>query len=161
MPVVSTYTNKTLAQYMERLATRQVTDLAWTSGDPTDDTDLGSFQDQVDTLALEMEATDIADIPEENVYELRLRARVALWQSLAEAYVGLYRIGGLARTLDRQQLYEHCVQMWDRSLNALMKFLAVDALSVYGGVPHSEVRRIKPVWGTSDPFYPNKIVTPE
>jgi hypothetical protein len=158
MPVV--YTNKTLAEYMHRLATRQVNDLGWTTGDPNVPTDLGNYQDSVDSLAFEMGVTDIADVPDENIYELRLRSRVILWQTLAEAYVGLYAIGGLARQLARQQLYEHCVQMWDKATLALANFLEGAAISNSGGAAHSEARRIKVVWGQADPFNPTTQITP-
>lgn len=160
MPVVTTYTNKTLAEYMHRLATRQVTDLGWTTGDPQVADDLGNYQDSIETLAYEMGVLDIADVPEENVYELRLRSRVVLWQTLAEAYVGLYKIGGATKQLERQQLYEHCVQMWDKSVIALAHFLEGTALAQSGGAAHSEARRVKVVWGTADPFNPSTQLTP-
>lgn len=160
MPLVATYTNKSLAEYMSSIAVRQVDDLGWTSGNPTDDTDLGNFEQPVMDVAMEMGVQDISEVPIEGVYELRLRARVATWQSLAEAYVGLYQIGGLSRTLYRQQLYEHCVQMWDRALQGLLTFLANDEMVTGGGRAHSEVRRVKIVWGTSDPYNPDEDVVP-
>lgn len=144
MPAPTTYTEETLAEYMLATLKQVATDLGWTSTDPN----TGNYREPVHTVEVALGVTDIADTAAP-VELIRLQADVAVWQEAVEAYTTAYYIGGLQRSLHREQLWDHARAMLNDAKAALASYQRRQDQQdegTRGAVPSSGVVKLKPVW---------------
>lgn len=127
MPAPSSYTETTLAQYMLDTLKNVAVDLDWLNTTPV----TGDYVQPVNDVEVALGVSDIADSTA-SVALIRLQADVAIWRSALEAYTTAYYVGGLSRTLHREQLWDHCRAMLSLAEGALAAFLA-EELAVDSG----------------------------
>ena len=144
MPAPSAYTEETLAAYMQDVLKQVAIDLDWLDTTPV----TGSYVEPVHNVEIGLGVADIADSMAP-VAHIRLQADVAAWKAAVEAYTTAYYIGGLSRTLHREQLWEHARQMLALAEAALDEYLAGEVAvdtGLVGAVPGSGMLPIKFVW---------------
>jgi len=109
MAIPSSYTEETLADYMQAVLQDVATALGWTTT-PDD------YQNAVDEALLMVEMDDIAEISgRANINKLRTAARVAVWSQVAAATAGDYKFSADGGSYDRQQVHDHALAMLNRA----------------------------------------------
>lgn len=143
MPAPAAYTETTLAEYMRDTLKNVAVDLGWTDVTPT----TGHFRKPVSDVAVKLGVANVAESTAP-VELIQLHARVAAWQEAVEAYTTAYYMGGLARSLRRDQLWDHARAMLAQAQLELDEFEHDDAI-VSGGptaIPRSGVVGVRIVW---------------
>jgi hypothetical protein len=128
VPAPSSYTEETLAQYMLDTLKNVAVDLDWLDTTPG----TGSYVEPVNDVEVALGVSDVAE-SSAPVALVRLQADVAAWRSALEAYTTAYYVGGLSRTLHREQLWDHCRAMLAMAEGALTAYLA-EEVAVDSGV---------------------------
>lgn len=105
MAIPSSYTEATLASYMQTVLQDVGLALGWTTT-PDD------YQNAVDESLLLMEVDDIADISgRASLRQLRAAARITVWSQVAAATAGDYKFSADGGSYDRHQVHEHALAM--------------------------------------------------
>jgi hypothetical protein len=120
MALQTTHTYDTFVTFLKNTVdTDTATSLGWT--DATEDT--GHYDQQVNNSLRPMGFTTVEDVPAARVHELELRGAVEIWEKAVAEYVRAYDAGGAARTLSRDQLFQHAKFMLQRAEAELATFL--------------------------------------
>lgn len=103
MAIPASYTEKTLAQYMETMLGKTAKVLALHAGPE----DAGDFAEAVNDVLLAYGTNDIATISGiENLKKLRALAVVSAWQFVVNNFAALYDFSADGASYDRSQLFE-------------------------------------------------------
>jgi hypothetical protein len=122
MTVPASYTEKTLAVYMQTQLGKVATVLALTAGASS----AGDFEEAVNDTLLAYGTTDISTISGvSNIQKLRVLAKMTAWQFVVNNFAALYDFSADGGSYHRSQLFEQSKQALKMAETAALPYDAV------------------------------------
>lgn len=145
MPAPTGFTELALANYMRAEIQGIADDLGLLDTTPV----TGNYVKPVTDTEVALGVTDVA-VASQSVGLIQVHAKVQIWTYVVAAYVRAFSVGGLARTLARNQLFDHARYMLETAKADLAHY-GEDQLEQETGqgaspVPLSGALAIKQVW---------------
>ncbi len=123
MALPVTYTEPTLAEFMETILGPTATALGWTVGT----NDAGSFAEPVNETLLAFGVSGIADATD--IGKVRAIARWQAWRAAADALASKFDISTDGQSLSRSQLHKQAILARDAAFQAVVPHLSIYAVT--------------------------------